>query len=65
MTLQKYGRKEIIKKLTKEIAKCRDEEKWKECMTEKKEKWAASEDKGRTSLRNIGTYQTTGYPTIS
>jgi hypothetical protein len=44
-----YGREEIIKRLTKEIVEYRDEEKWKECRTEKKEKRASLKMKAELS----------------
>jgi hypothetical protein len=66
MTLEKYGREEIIKRLTKEIAKSRDEEKWKECRTEKKEKWASLKMKAEFPCETlISVSKTTGHPARS
>lgn len=63
ITLEKCGRVEIVKKLMKEIAKCRDEEKWKECRTEKKEKWASLKMKAELPCETLVSFsQTTVHP---
>jgi hypothetical protein len=55
MVRKEYGREEKIKRFTKEITECRDQEKWKECR-KKRRKMGLPEDESRTFLRNIDNY---------